>query len=351
MDMDLDYLDTLGLEQDKIKIFLQTKLNEALNENDRLNKAINERKHHLESAVKGPEKKPKVTIELLWKKVFAKKFCLGYTINSASDVVTNELCAFFHWNWKSPFEYTVSVYTKNKHIFDRKNHRMQDLKYITVAFNIPSFTQNSVCEISGKLYVDEETSVPFPNITVAVFDRVDKNTVQWTANDNIECLLTAMSCSKSYDVVFILPKSWTVDNAFEIYCELKKISLEIEDRLYYVADKVSTVFDNSAVELHISAKCKTHIPGVIYCVNELALEIMMHHFMTSVKGFQIYLKDVYDIVFVDSDEEGDYEEKFKSSVKKEIEVRTHHGDDDNLINLEQKVNRLYLIAKEREMEI
>nr|CAH7733870.1 unnamed protein product [Callosobruchus chinensis] len=358
--MDFDYLDNLGLEQDKIKIYLQTKLAEALEENRRLDKAITEREQHLKTAAKEPGNNCKATVEFLWKKVFANKFCLGYSVKIADNAMANKLRAFFHWNGRTEFVYTMFMYTEKLQSFSSENHKLQDLKYITIAFDVPAFTQDSVYEVNSVLYLDEDNSVVLPNVTIAVSDCVDRKTVQWTITDNMMSLLTAMSCCKSSNVMFVLPTTWhsTIDNAFEIYCGLQKLNLDIENRVYYTADKVSTVFDNTVIELHIDDQSQTHISGVIYIANELAISTILHHFMNSVSRLQIYPKEIYDILFMDVDSgKGDCLEKFKNSVIKELEFRTNHlgenkGSLDNIIGLERKVNRLYMKQKmDTEMEI
>nr|CAI5828057.1 unnamed protein product [Callosobruchus analis] len=351
--MDIDYLDILGLEQDKIKIYLQTKLAEALIENQRLDKTVTEREQHLQTTVRKPKNNCKASVELLWKKVFANKFCLGYSVRISSDAVADNLCALFYWNGITEFVYTMFMYTDKLQTFSSENHQAQELKYITVAFDIPVFIQNSVYEINSVLYLDKDSPVLLPNVRIAVSDCVDRKTVQWTVKDNLICLLTAMSCSNNSDFIFVLPTTWccTINNAFEIYCGLQKLNLEIENKIYYAADKVSTVFDNTIIELHITNDSQTHISGVIYFAHEQAISTLLHYFMNSVKGFQIYPKGIYDALFIDLDSDGGYcLEKFKNSVIKELELRTKYfsakeGLLDNLIDLERKVNRLYFKQK------
>lgn len=249
MEVDLD------LSQDRLRDFLQSKLQELTLQNQHLKMT------HLEYKEKLAHKTtldPSITIELLWKTVYNGKFVVCFQLPHLKHFDQLNVALNCHH-----LNYTV------------KTFRQAESTLVTLTFEIAQLIAFASFDLHGFVTVQDQNSVksiPLPQVTVK------PATMPQPVNKDI----ASMSSSLESNLVLVLPEEWTIpiSSTLEINCGLTYT----QGCHYFYNDSVvvNTSTNNTEVFLTVYTKC------------EEELLMFVHHLLSSLPDSLVLPQVFYD---------------------------------------------------------
>ncbi|XP_066260273.1 uncharacterized protein [Euwallacea similis] len=305
MDIDDDFSD---ISEDKIHSFLQSKLNEITAEKQNLEIMLKERQQELSET---PSQEATLQVESHWKKLVNCKYVIGFKVSCSEKFQDIQVCLNYCDNFEKTLEYetrsfSASVASCSNHVscqcivcgvllqtnfFDNKQ------AYVSISFEMPEFLKQShtslsgyiLATISGKL---DQVSAELPDISISINDFTTMPNNFSLQDQSLPNLLTLIASGQQSDLVMILPDEWVtpLECTFEINCSLTY--LHVGNGCFYLANRVSEVFDRSVLIVHPDNQSKELFLKV-YTANENVLYPFVHHLLSNIKGSYILPKSVF----------------------------------------------------------
>lgn len=372
VDLDIDDLD-FG---DKIKEFLQHKLNEIKTINLSKEQKIKERKQYVNEILQtsGDSKEKLCLVTVHWKKYFNNKFVICYIVCSNNKTSLGNLKLFLHFSPPQQLNYKYFVYVKDSVICDNEiqcKKVTDDLEkiysgsssseaYVVAVIDDPNFLEKLQYDIVGKLSILDENKdalIDLPKVEISSEDYTNTEMCDVSlTTSKLDSILVVLSATEKVELVLIFPEHWTIslDSTFEIHCSLTKIKLLCSCKSYFVANRLSQVFDDTILELH-STKTGSleEICASVYFSSKSGLLSFLHHIHKYIKGLIIIPKLFYQHYKIRDCKEGqksDILQRFQDSIDQEIKLIGLLGGKSgttnkyraNLINAESETDILYL---------
>lgn len=323
MDVDLDFSD------DKIELFLKTKLEEVRLRKTSLQEVLLERKEvkHL-----SPLNEPNLNIdENIWKKIYNNKYCLCYEISNYTDNVIQDIKVMLWRNVKEDFTYKIELFgvydllecqksEKCTHITNsvRKATSFKSKAYLVVVFDIPPFLSELNLTISGNL-IFKIDSQEFQHQLHDVYISPSDFSSIFLQTSDIKDILTMQCCSNEDTFVLILPEEWdtSISNTFEIHCSFMKVSISSCSD-YFVAYNISKLFDNTLLRVHRAEGNRYFLKTYTNYNNQLLA--LLHHLYKSISDI-IILPLIYYNRYVCKNDifSNELLQEFNKNLSKELE--------------------------------
>lgn len=288
--MDLDFPE---IADDKVQTFLTTKLEAIRLQNEALESTLNEHQQALNDII--PKCQEDLRIENVWKRIFSRNYVIGFEILSPKPFENIEIVLMS--DLEESLDYKVQTFTLVDHqqctcaqncqyiICDllKKAECFDDKAYVVISFNSPYFFHKLEYQISGYVICTlegEEINVPIPKIQLLSKDSMFRT--NWLIEKHaLQNLFTAVGYCNVIDLVVCLPEEWTtpVVNTFEIHCSLSYIPLK--NKAYFVANKMSEVFDNTIVIVH-PHELNEDIFIKVYTSSDEQLFALIHHLLSCI---------------------------------------------------------------------
>ncbi|XP_066151455.1 uncharacterized protein [Euwallacea fornicatus] len=304
MDIDDDFSD---ISEDKIQHFLQSKLSEITIEKQNLEIMLKEHQQQLSETCL---QQTTLQIEYNWKKLVNCKYviCLKVTCSEKFQDIQVYL------NYCDKFEKTLEYETKSFSTSAAscsncvlcqciicgvllQTTSFDNEAYVSISFEIPEFLKHSHVSLSGYILATtskklDEISGQLPEISISVNDFTSMPNNFSLQDQSLPNLLALTASGQQSDLVMILPDEWVtpLDCTFEINCSLTY--LHVGNGFFYLANRISEVFDRSVLIIHPANQSKELFLKV-YTANENVLYPFVHHLLTCIKGSYIVPKSVF----------------------------------------------------------
>lgn len=332
MDLDLD----LVFENDRVRDFLQNKLQEIEDSNRNLQEMIKRRKH-IFSCLSEISNSNLNDFKVLfsWKKIFNGQCAFGYEVRNISHI-NLKLCRIISKSHSSEIlNFRTHIVSESDLICSEGTAiTKQEVKiiakaYIVIVINLPQFLDRLTYTLKASIFhkqneIDFIFDLPVVEITSADIINKDLNAVSVQTGSLFD-LLTVILCSLKTDLVIILPEDFTnnLNNILEINCYLTGITLPEISKKYYTAYNICPRFDNSLIEVDSSYN-KLMYSFIVYTKDNKSLEALLHFLHQNVPGTLIIPKSClqyYDIEKI----AGKFDkieaiDKFRTLIEKEIEI-------------------------------
>jgi len=121
----------------------------------------------------------------------------------------------------------------------------------------------------------------------------------------------------------ILPDEWHVSiiTTFEIHCALRHIDMSVSCKLYFVAYKVSKLFNNTLITVHSHRKNKYTIFLNVFTATNNQFYALCHHFGTCLPNVIMLPAFYYEFYLCKSAfYSKELLDEFKKSMSREIEL-------------------------------
>lgn len=254
MEVDLD------LSQDRLRDFLQSKLQELTLQNRHLKVT---RLEYKEKLAQKTTLDPLITIELLWKTVYNGKFVVCFQLPHLKHFDQLNVALNCHH-----LNYTVRTFKQAKSTLVTLTFEIAQLIALA-SFDLHGFATVQVGENNVK-------TVQLPQVTVK------PATMPQPVNKN----LASMSSSLENNLVLILPEEWTIpiSSTLEINCGLTYTQSNAQGCHYLYNDSiaVNTSTSNTEVLLTVYTKC------------EEELLMFVHHLLSSLPDSLVLPQVFYD---------------------------------------------------------
>lgn len=274
--MDLDLDNDIVFENDRIRDFLQDKLQEVEVSNRNLQEMINKRKHIFSCMSETSNtNSPDFEIFLRWKKIFYSHCVFGYEVQITSDINLKMCRVILKWNSSELLNFST-------HIVNQK----QDVKtftkaYIVIVIKLPHFLETLTYTLKGSIFYkqnekDVNFDLPVMQITSSDIINNDLNDVSVQTGGMFD-LFTIILCSFKTDLVIILHEDSThnLNSLLEIYCYLTCANLPELSKKYYTTNNICPAFDNSLIEIDSSYN-KLIYSLIVYTKDNATLEALIH---------------------------------------------------------------------------
>lgn len=330
--MDLDLDNDLVYENDRIKSFLQDKLQEIKISNNKIRDMIEKRKQSFSNTpITDDNLKNTNIIKLLhhWKTFYNNKCAFGFTVQNCSESKVNISKIFLKSDSSTYFDFSTYIFKENYEIVSNKSTDFNSYVYLVIVTSIPQFTTNLCCTLNGAMFVKQGKSdfiqnLPSMNITSKdITNSVLSDII--LKSEGVPHFLTVKSCSLKINLVMLLVESsaTNVISLFEIHCFLTSMYFQGSHNRYFAANKICPTFDNSLIEVHDSND--EHIYNItVYTKNDETLTAFLHHLHQNITGVIIIPKSCFDNFQIDKIlnkyNENDEINNFKNCIKKEIAI-------------------------------
>ncbi|XP_060520489.1 uncharacterized protein LOC132698453 [Cylas formicarius] len=358
MELDLDF------SVDKIKDFLNNKLEAVRLDNARLQETLTKRKQiSLNSSAKHGSTLVMVHPNV-WKKLNNGKYVIGMNLDARAAVMN--IRPLLKWDCAEPFNYVTNIYGEFQGAHDvsecalvtntvaRVTTAVEGSLTITITFEIPTCPDPEHV-ISGAISVrvqNEEIVVPMAPVSLSALDYANRSLQNHNPRlFSIENLFALISASENSDLVMITPENRSMDlgSLFEIHCALTKLEVGSSCKSYYLSYNVSGAFDGSLVSVHDPGEAHTYFI-TIYAGDNRSLFALLHHLHSCATEIVCFPQTYYEN-YAARNTLGcekllqDFRKSMSDEVKFVREILAGNSVDgfgDKLAALERETDRLYL---------
>ncbi|XP_056642026.1 uncharacterized protein LOC130448617 [Diorhabda sublineata] len=371
MEVDID-IDDINFG-DKIKEFLEHKLNEIKNINLSREEKIKERKQYLKEIlqVNGNSEKIPCLITVNWKKYFNNKFVICYSVYGNDKTSLGKFELFLNTSLTSNYKYLFyskrGVSCKNEIKCEKITDDLEKINfvfssssetYLVVVIDDINFLDNLVYDIIGKLLIsngNKDVLIDLPEVKISPEDYTSNEVSDVSlTTGKLDNILAVLSTTEKIELMLFFPENWNVnlDSTFEIHCSLTKLQLRCNCKSYFAANRLSQAFVNTILELH-SIRTVEEMSAVVHFISNDGMLSFLHHVHKQIPGLTIIpmiFYRHYKIRDCNVERRSEILRRFQNSVNREIELLESLGGNSKsaakyrskLINTEKETDILYL---------